>query len=80
MEKEEGVCRFMRKAPSYSPWSLSINIAGPTRSNDTEKPRKRGMESFSMRNIFICACDVNAIASITRLMAILLDIEVEMIV
>ena len=66
-------------------FTLQISYTQPedvfvTLLTDTAKPRKKGMESFSMRNIFSCACDVSAIASMSRLIAILLEIEVEMVV
>ena len=62
--------------------SLSIIFAGPTRSNDTAKPRKKGMESFSIRNIF-CAerlCAATSSKRLTTSLEIQVDVLVRIIV
>ena len=60
-----------------SPWSLSMRMAGPTRSNASEKPRKKGTESFSMRNILVCASAGSVRTSNSRLTASLFKVDIE---
>ena len=68
----------MRKAPSYSPLSLSISLAGPTRSNDSAKPRKKAIESFSIRKIF-CACELSTPTTSNSRLTVSLEIKEEML-